>query len=133
MPSARTSCYDRGAVVDFFSVLVILALVVGLIYVQIAARQQVNVDTALSPDETAVVIKKYFGMAWNDEGGPGDFNYAPKIRKDPPTISVRVEPSAAGSHVSIWASGSMTMLGIMGHAFLVWRKKRGLAAKLGRR
>lgn len=116
---------------DNLWVLILVAVLAAAIYVQVAARKQVTVETSLSPDQAAQVVKKYFGLTWNEEGGPGDFNYSPKLRRDPPTISINTKPAPnGGSHVDIWVSGATHMLGFMGHAMLMWRKKRGLAAKL---
>lgn len=115
----------------FLTILIILAIVVGVIFVQVQARQQTSLHTPLEPGQAAEVIRRYFRIAWSPESGPGDFNFTTRLRKYPPIISIKCDAAPeGGSNVDIWVSGSHTILGAMAHAQLLWRKKRGLANRL---
>lgn len=116
---------------EFISVIFVLAVLAGIVFVQLGARQQISVDSPLPPAEAEQAIKKYFGATWQSDDGPGDFNFTRRFGRDPATLSVNLEPaSAGGSQIGIFVGGSHTLFGVMGHAFLMWRKKRGLAKRL---
>jgi len=99
---------------------------------QITGRQQVDVHSPLPPSEAERVIAKYFGVTWDKRpSGPGEYNFKPRARAYVPTLSVSCEPAqGGGSLVRMWLSGYHTYAGVMAHATLMWRKKRGLAKRL---
>lgn len=111
-------------------VIIVLVVIVWMVFTQSQARQQVDVSSPLSPPEAAQVTRKYFGPIWTAVQGEGQFNYRPKLRKLPPTVSIDIKPAAHGSDVHIWTSAWSGKFGIMNHATLMWRKKRGLASRL---
>jgi hypothetical protein len=111
-------------------ILIVLAVVaVGLVQVQ--ARSQHDVTTLADVQEAAAIVEAYFGLIWTPVNGPGEYNFRPKLRAYAPTISIRTEPEeSGGTTVSIWTSSFTTHYGLMGHAALMLRKKRGLAKRL---
>jgi len=112
-------------------VLLVLSLIGWTVYVQISARQQVDVVTTLSEQDAAQEVLRYFGVLWTQVPGRGHVNYRPKLRADAPTMSINFSPDGtAACVVSIWTSHWTKRYGLMSHAQLMWRKKRGLAARL---
>lgn len=116
---------------EAFGILLFIALVAWLIFTQVAARQQVDLSVNRSERDAAAEIAGYFGMLWTQVHGVGDINYRPKLRMNAPTISIKLQPVDLGRcEVSIWTSAWTVRYGLMWHAQLMWRKKRGLAARL---
>lgn len=111
-------------------IIVVIAVLVWAGFTQVQARQQVDVETTLSPNDAAHIVEKYFGAIWTSVSGSGRFNYRPKLRKGAPTISVDIQPAELGCEVHIWTSAWKSYFGLMNHATLMWRKKRGLASRL---
>lgn|SRR5664280_976405 len=103
-----------------------------IIFSQITGRQQLDVHSPLPPAEADRVITKYFGVAWDKSpSGSREYGFKPRARAYAPTLSVSCEPAQdAGSLVRMWLSGYHTYAGVMAHATLMWRKKRGLAKRL---
>lgn len=101
-----------------------------MIAVQVAARQQLDINVPKPRAESAQVIEKYFGPIWTRVSGPGTYNFKPKLRMHAPTISIKLHGSDTTSQVSVWTSDYKTIYGGMYHAGLMWRKKRGVAKRL---
>jgi hypothetical protein len=117
------------------AVIVLLLVLLGwMIFVQIAARQQVAVYLGISEQEAAQLTMSYFGRLWTQTPGAGHLNYQPAMRSHAPTISIHFEPSGtAACAVQVWVSSFETArFGRMAHAQLAWRKKQGLARRLRR-
>ena len=111
-------------------VLVVVALGAIAIFLQTQARQQVSVRSPHSPPQVLQLVRQQFGPTWRDVPGSGDVNFVPRMRKQPPTLSIDIVPSGTGSEVQIWTSEWASKFGIMNHAMLMWRKKRSLAARV---
>lgn len=111
--------------------IVVILLISWAIFVQFSARRQVDLSVGLSERDAAQAIAGYFGALWNQVPGQGELNYRPKLRRNAPTLSISLRPVSLGAcEVSIWTSAWSTRYGVMGHAQLMWRKKRGLASRL---
>jgi hypothetical protein len=107
-------------------------LLVGwAIFVQVGARQQVDVATSLTEQDAGEVVRNYFGALWSQVDGPGHVNYRPRLRAYAPVISISFSPNGTREcGVSIWMSSWKTRYGVMAHAQLVWRKKLVLSSRL---
>jgi hypothetical protein len=117
--------------VEILWVLVVILLIVWIVFVQYSARQQVDLTVGMSERDAAGIVTQYFGLLWTQVDGAGDMNYRPKMRMRAPTLSISFVPvGTAECEVSIWTSAWTTKYGVMGHAQLMWRKKRALAARL---
>ena len=115
-----------------WTILVIL-LISWAVFVQFSARRQVDISVGLSERDAAQAIAGYFGALWTQVSGKGELNYRPKLRRNPPTLSISLRPVSLGQcEVSIWTSAFSIRYGLMEHAQLMWRKKRGLATRLAR-
>jgi hypothetical protein len=111
--------------------LVIIAFIGWTIYVQIGARQQVDVSTKLTEQDAGELVTNYFGALWTLVDGPGHVNYRPKLRVGAPVISISFNPDGTREcGVSVWTSAWRTRYGLMAHAQLAWRKKQALASQL---
>jgi hypothetical protein len=116
---------------EFFFILGVIVVVGWGIFCQVAARQQVDVETQLSEQDAARCVVDYFGVMWTRVDGPGHLNYRPKLRMHAPTVSVGFAPDGTSScTVNIWTSAFTTKYGMMYHAQLAWRKKLQLAGRL---
>jgi hypothetical protein len=116
---------------EFFIIVLVLAVCGWNIFVQVAARQQVNVPVAISEQAAAQLVVEHFGVMWTAVSGPGHLNYRPKLRMRAPMLSVDFSPeSGSACTVSIWMSNAITRYGLVHHAQLAWRKKLQLAGKL---
>jgi hypothetical protein len=114
-------------------ILVVISLISWTIFVQYSARQQVDLTVAMSERDAASAVLDFFGLMWTQTDGAGDVNYRPKLRAHAPTLSISFAPAGTSEcEISIWTSHYKTRYGIMGHAQLMWRKKRALAARLSR-
>ncbi|MGW4210938.1 hypothetical protein ACWEIJ_23305 [Lentzea sp. NPDC004789] len=111
--------------------LVVVVVIGWNIFVQVRARTQLDVTTALSEQQAAALVAEHFGVLWTREEGAGHLNFKPRLRKWPPTVSVSFTPNGTSQcGVSIWTSHWTTRYGVMGHAQLAWRKEATLARKL---
>jgi hypothetical protein len=111
--------------------IVVILLISWAIFVQFSARRQVDLSVGLSERDAAQAIAGYFGALWTQVSGQGELNYRPKLRRNAPTLSISLRPVSLGQcEVSIWTSAFSTRYGLMEHAQLMWRKKRGLASRL---
>jgi hypothetical protein len=116
-----------------FWTMVVIALIVWAIFTQVAARQQVDLSVNRNERDAAQEIAAYFGMLWTQVPGAGDINYRPKLRVKAPTLSISLQPVDLGRcEICIWTSAYTVRYGLMQHAQLMWRKRRGLAARLSR-
>lgn len=114
-------------------VLLVLAVIAWIGFVQYMSRKQVDIVARVSEEEAADRVMAYFGVLWTQVQGRGHLNYRAKLRMNAPTISVDFRPNGTNEcAVSIWTSQFTTRYGLMEHAMLMWRKKRGLAARLTR-
>src|ERR1700753_1540760 len=96
----------------FLAFLVIIAFVAWTIYVQIGARQQVEVATKLTEQDAGELVTDYFGVLWTLVDGPRHVNYRPKLRAYAPVISVSFTPDGTRAcAVSIWTSSWKTRYG----------------------
>ena len=113
-------------------IIIIIAALSATGFVQIGARQQVDVVTARDPHQVASAIESCFGASWNRVAGPGKFNYKPRLRMHAPTLSVSIDANGPSGNcdVSIWMSAYKAKLGVAAHAMLIWRKKRSVVARL---
>ncbi|MEU8347459.1 hypothetical protein SAMN05443665_104141 [Actinomadura meyerae] len=110
-----------------------ILLVLGwAVFTQVAGRQQVEVLTALPPEEARRVVHESFGKIWRRTDGLGVDNFRPLLRLHSPTISVDYEPlDGGGCAVQIWVSQFTTQAGFIRlHAQLCWRKKRYVARRI---
>lgn len=115
----------------FLGFLMIIMVIAWTIYVQIGARQQVEVTTDLAEQDAGELVRNYFGTLWTLVDGPGHLNYRPKLRVAAPVVSISFSPD--GTHkcgVSVWTSSWHTRYGLMAHGQLAWRKKLGVASRL---
>lgn len=112
------------------AVLIILVLLGWLIFTQVGGRQQVSVLSPHDVADTRKLVGNLFGIAWSRVPGRGDENYKPRLRMYAPTLSVSYEQAASGTEVQLWCSSYITRMGLMGHAQLMWRKKRSVARSL---
>jgi hypothetical protein len=118
---------------EAFWIILVIALIAWAIFMQIAARQQLDLSVNRSERDAAAEIASYFGLLWTHVSGAGDINYRPKLRMKAPTLSISLRPvDLSRCEVSIWTSAWTVRYGLMWHAQLMWRKKRGLAARLSR-
>ncbi len=99
-------------------------------FVQSEARTLTSISTTMDSNEVADLIHRDMRLVWAREPGPGTVNYRARARRRPPTISVDIAAGKNGSEVQIWVSRYDSLLGLIGHAQLVWRTKRRLATKL---
>jgi hypothetical protein len=115
----------------FFGFLLIILIVAWAVFVQIGARQQVDVATKMTEQDAGEVVRNYFGALWSQVDGPGHVNYRPRLRAYAPVISISFSPDGTREcGVSIWTSSWKTRYGLMVHAQLVWRKKMALCGRL---
>lgn len=117
---------------EAFIVILVLVVIIGwIIFVQVGARQQLEVETEVDESAARAVVRRAFGMGWSEAYGPGEASYTPKLRSRAPTISASV--SGRGNNravVTLWASEWQSKFGLMNHAQLAWRKKRSVAGRL---
>lgn len=112
-------------------ILVLVALVIYIGFLQVQARKDLHVVTSLGKIAIQETIDRTFGSTWHRTNGPGMVNVRPKLRSGAPTISVDAETSGGGgTAVHIWMSHWSTRMGMVNHAQLVWRKERQLAQRL---
>lgn len=124
---------SKGQKVEALFILLVLAAIGWAIFVQYSSRKQIDILTKVSEQEAAEQVMAYFGALWTQVPGNGHLNYRPKLRMNAPTISVNFSPNGTSEcEVSIWTSQFSTRYGLMEHAMLMWRKKRGLTARLTR-
>ncbi|TDC62068.1 hypothetical protein E1200_27055 [Actinomadura sp. GC306] len=117
-----------------FLIVTALVLLVGwLIFIQVTARQQLEVATPLPPAAAREIVLESFGFAWSQSHGLGTDNFRPRMRMHRPTISIDYEPAEGGGcFVQIWVSAYTKQAGLWLHAHLCWRKKRYVARRLMR-
>jgi hypothetical protein len=115
----------------FFVFLVIILVAGWAIFVQIGARQRIDVTTQLTEQDAGDVVSNHFGVSWTLVDGPGHLNYLPKLRMQAPVISISFSPDGTREcGVSIWTSSWQTKYGVMAEAQLAWRKKQALASRV---
>ncbi len=116
------------------AVLVVILLVVGLVwalFLQVAARQQVDVACPLDVASARQLVERLFGATWKRVSGPGLVNLKPRMRLHAPTLSINLRQSSGkGCEASIWTSDYTTKYGLMWHSQLMWRKKRRATSQL---
>jgi hypothetical protein len=111
--------------------LLVIAFIGWMVFVQIGARQQVDLVVNGSEQDVAEQVRGYFGALWTQVAGVGHLNFRPKLRARPPTLSVSFRPNGTAScEISVWTSAFTTRYGAMNHAQLAWRRKHALAARL---
>lgn len=113
--------------------LIVLAAIAGMIFTQVEARRQFAVVTRLDEASAARLVVGHFGLLWTPVSGPGHLNFQPKLRRHPPTVSIDIvpDPHRGGCAVQVWTSNWTSLLGVMNHAVLAWRKKRSVVALFG--
>jgi hypothetical protein len=111
--------------------LLFLAVVGWNTFTQIMARQQTSISCSYDIATARKIVSQSFGMWWKAVPGKGDDNYKSKRGSNAPTLSIdyRVAESG-GCNVDIWCSQGTKRYGLLGHAQLVWRKKRAVAGAL---
>lgn len=116
---------------EVFWVLVVIALLCWVIFVQVDARRHVVVEVPMSEQAAAEIVAACFNVTWTRISGKGDLNYRPKLRVGAPVVSIAFDPDGTSKcGVEIWTSQFSTRYGMMNHAQLAWRKKRKLASEL---
>lgn len=111
-------------------VMIILVLLGWLVFTQLGGRQQLSVLSPHDVASTRKLVSNLFGVAWSRVPGRGDDNFKPRLRMYAPTLSVSYQPAEDGTDVQLWCSAYTTKMGLMGHAQLMWRKKRSVAHAL---
>lgn len=116
---------------EVFWVIVVIGLIAWAIFTQVGGRKQLELEVPTSEQVAAEAVATSFSAIWTRVQGEGDLNYRPKLRKNPPTISIKFTPQGTSRcEVSIWTSRFTIRYGMMWHAQLAWRKKRNVAARL---
>jgi hypothetical protein len=114
-----------------FIIIVVLIYLTGLVASRALGLQETEVGTRMSRNEITEVINGYFGRIWTSVGGPGTYNYRPKLRMHAPTISIKIGTNPGGGMlVTVWTSSYTSRYGLVFHGGLMWRKRRGLAKRL---
>jgi hypothetical protein len=116
-------------------ILIVVALAILAIVLHSLGARQVSVLANADMATTRQAVEGCFNkLVWNRTNGEGDFNFVPRARKYPPTLSVSLSSADARSTaVDLWPSNYTKLWGfVMVHATLCWRKKNAVARKLTR-
>jgi hypothetical protein len=116
----------------FIFILIVVCGLAGVTFMQVAARGVLVVTVPYPAEVARSVVRESFGLVWDKFAeGDGTDNFQARLRRHPPTLSAEYEPAEdGGCVVKLWASRFVSYYGVMGHAQLIWRKRRHVARKL---